>query len=46
LQNHELSGGKKLRLSFTRSRMKKYLSAPNNKFNDTFSWVFIIYVYV
>mgnify|MGYP002360092867 CR=1 FL=1 len=32
-------GGKKMRLSFTRSRPKKNQNSPNHKFNDPFSWV-------
>ena len=42
LQGKEISGGKKIRLSFTRSRMKKYQSPNSNKFNDPFSWVFVV----
>jgi hypothetical protein len=30
-------GGKKMRLSFTRSRPKKNQNSPNYKFNDPFS---------
>ena len=35
LQGHELSGGRKLRLSFTRSRLKKQ-SSPGNKLFELF----------
>lgn len=38
LQGHELSNGRKLRLSFTRSRLKKnQLSPMSNKYSDHLS---------
>jgi hypothetical protein len=34
LQGQEVLGGKKIRLSFTRSRLKRFQSSPGNKYHD------------